>query len=1289
MNKNKKEKDSKKNSDKKKDNQFLNFNKKKGNSKDSVIISEANESDEEKENISGNKKSQSQSISDILSKKNSLKITKIVLDNFKSFEGKHEIGFFLDFSVVLGPNGSGKSNILDAICFALGMKTVSLRTKNLKDLIYKKEFEDDTKRTAYVEVYLIKDGEEIVFKRSISNKGSSDYYFAGKKLTAEEYLDKLEGFNIPSKARYFILVQGAIDTMLSKKNDLTETIEYLSGSYEFKEAYDLLKQEIQGLNNDINKLSSEMHNLKDDRNKVKSQIENEEKYNELVERLNRLLEKYFLYKLGELDIMIKTNEDNLNENEHSLKLIQDEKKEIIDFIKQTEIEIKKYESQLKQEENSDYSISKKKVDELKQKVLEVSEGIKLSENQIFSKISMLNQYKSEKKKKDEKIAILKTQMVSVQKIVDELRRKINFEVPEGKLNMTQITEYREISTKVEKDTFQVNKDIESLQQQMTENISKKALVEKNYSKIESELSSLESDLKSYSSKINKEEDTKKRLESEVVMLKKTISTKDSEKFALDAEFENLEKILQEKLQQLAFYESENQESQKRKKIAELIHKNSMVYGFLYELVTPLQKRLELPVKVSLLKYLGYLVVENEETAKVCSEFLKSKEISADVLVLENIPTREVDESTRLKLGHLGTLVVDLIDCSKKKGLKNAINYILKDLVLCTDKKNIPLLKSLGFTSIISLDGTLYKKGTIIGGVYKSLDQYSFNYKASNIDELEKLRKETEGLIKQLTGVGRKREDYKELNTLKHQAIEKENQLELTIKNIKLYNDSIERIRIQIDLKNQQLKQLEEAVSNTDTVINEFSREMETMNNRIQEVQTAYFRDFMTRHNLKSLRDFEAYSLNQIKKLSEELKLSEEKLVKLNSQIQILEANDELIAKLEVQIAEDKEKRKTLEKEKAERDVELLEANRTFDQISQAKSQQDQKHEGMIQEIKNKQGELERIDKRLRGLLKNKIEFRHNVNEFIEKKIFFIEDTKINLENYLKELTTGSVMSITFNIDLNKFIVANENIGGKNNVVIDYSTVESKVKVTDRTADTIAEKLENVKIKFTTDINEIEKYVKLVSLNESESDILKDKEDELNQKKKNLSLQVQTLINDLEVKKAELEKVHNKRRSKFDSFFKKMSDKLITVYRELTKPQDSSNPGGSAYIYATNEDEPYLGSICYLPTPPGKRVIYDIDQLSGGEKTIAILSLVIALQTICETPFIILDEIDSYLDPEHELILENLFQRHNKLFQIILVTHKSNIFRSAQALIGTYFNKSKFSSIPISVDMTKI
>ena len=50
-----------------------------------------------------------------------LKLHKLILENFKSFQGRNEIGYFQDFSVVLGPNGSGKSNIIDALSFVFGL----------------------------------------------------------------------------------------------------------------------------------------------------------------------------------------------------------------------------------------------------------------------------------------------------------------------------------------------------------------------------------------------------------------------------------------------------------------------------------------------------------------------------------------------------------------------------------------------------------------------------------------------------------------------------------------------------------------------------------------------------------------------------------------------------------------------------------------------------------------------------------------------------------------------------------------------------------------------------------------------------------------------------------------------------------------------------------------------------------------------------------------------------------------------------------------------------------------
>jgi len=55
-------------------------------------------------------------------------ITKMVLENFKSYGGEREVGpFHKRFSSIVGPNGSGKSNVIDAMLFVFGKKAKKLR----------------------------------------------------------------------------------------------------------------------------------------------------------------------------------------------------------------------------------------------------------------------------------------------------------------------------------------------------------------------------------------------------------------------------------------------------------------------------------------------------------------------------------------------------------------------------------------------------------------------------------------------------------------------------------------------------------------------------------------------------------------------------------------------------------------------------------------------------------------------------------------------------------------------------------------------------------------------------------------------------------------------------------------------------------------------------------------------------------------------------------------------------------------------------------------------------------
>ena len=145
------------------------------------------------------------------------KIDRLVIENFKSYRGRQEIGPFKEFTCVIGPNGSGKSNLMDAISFVLGVKTSQLRG-SLRALLYSDTASPNTRerpRRGYVTlVFEAQDGSKSNFSRVIAPSSasaeatySSQYRINERNVTWEAYNKKLESFGILVKARNFLVFQ--------------------------------------------------------------------------------------------------------------------------------------------------------------------------------------------------------------------------------------------------------------------------------------------------------------------------------------------------------------------------------------------------------------------------------------------------------------------------------------------------------------------------------------------------------------------------------------------------------------------------------------------------------------------------------------------------------------------------------------------------------------------------------------------------------------------------------------------------------------------------------------------------------------------------------------------------------------------------------------------------------------------------------------------------------------------------------------------------------------------------
>lgn len=117
---------------------------------------------------------------------------------------------------------------------------------------------------------------------------------------------------------------------------------------------------------------------------------------------------------------------------------------------------------------------------------------------------------------------------------------------------------------------------------------------------------------------------------------------------------------------------------------------------------------------------------------------------------------------------------------------------------------------------------------------------------------------------------------------------------------------------------------------------------------------------------------------------------------------------------------------------------------------------------------------------------------------------------------------------------------------------------------------------------------------------------------------------------------EFNSVKKQRHDLFTRAYTHIADRIDGVYKNLTK-NIAAPMGGVAYLSLDDTDEPYNTGVRYHAMPPMKR-FRDMDQLSGGEKTIAALALLFAIHSYQPAPFFVLDEIDAALYVRVPLLL---------------------------------------------------
>jgi len=155
-------------------------------------------------------------------------IVEIVLDGFKSYATRTVItDFDPQFNAITGLNGSGKSNVLDSICFVLGISNLSqVRASNLNELIYKQGQAGVTKAS----VTLVFDNSnrelsphgydhysKITVTRQVAIGGRNKYLINGQNAQLQRVQNLFHSVGLNVNNPHFLIMQGRITKVLNMK----------------------------------------------------------------------------------------------------------------------------------------------------------------------------------------------------------------------------------------------------------------------------------------------------------------------------------------------------------------------------------------------------------------------------------------------------------------------------------------------------------------------------------------------------------------------------------------------------------------------------------------------------------------------------------------------------------------------------------------------------------------------------------------------------------------------------------------------------------------------------------------------------------------------------------------------------------------------------------------------------------------------------------------------------------------------------------------------------------------
>ncbi|KAL9650452.1 hypothetical protein ABK040_004676 [Willaertia magna] len=1164
-------------------------------------------------------------------------IKEIYIDGFKSYATRTVLnGFDKSFNAITGLNGSGKSNILDAICFVLGISNLSqVRVNNLQELIYKQGQAGVTKASVSVvfdnsdpstSPLGYEDQTTITVQRQIQIGGKNKYMINGRNAQLSRVQNLFHSVQLNVNNPHFLIMQGRITKVLNMKPiEILGMIEEAAGTRMFEmkknsaektiEKKDKKLEEIRQLLSE--EITPKLEKLKKDRSKYIQ-------YNQNLEQIDSLERFCIAY-------------DFFNANKQLEKLESE--------IKQCEENIASLQEQIKESYQKEQSVQKKIEKMKKQRQFEMKDEMKDLEKKVTKLSKDLIQKKSELDHKREEYERERRELTNIENQIKEEESNL-----EEKKNLHQSTKVK--FTELKKKIEEVTQKIDNFKKQR-EAVS--AGIAVNVSDVNGK--TLTEQVMECKQSITNLKSSEKQNELRLTHLTKVLEEKKEQLVVQDKEETNLKKQLEEmekeiktieqSMKELGFNEKENEEIEKQietveseivsktNKIKEMSALLAGVYlaydeekvkgdvkGLLANLFKIKDKKHTCALEVAAGPKLYQVVVDTEITAK---ELIEKGNINRRVTC---VPLNNILYNTRLENKDLVSYIkqnnaspsIELIDYDKQ--VESAMKYCFSTTLVTED---IDTAEKVAFdkqvlSRTVTVKGDLFDpSGTLTGGSRQFDPEQSILTKLSKIRAIEE---ERDALIKKLEILKNKLDKSK-----KEKYLEIKNQLRLKQHSLTLLKKRIEQsghfqVKKQIEKIEKEIKDIQEKKSTS-------VGELQVKEKEVVELETQL-------ELFSKTSDEESVKQQKLELIEKNIEKTNKELKNLKVELKQIDAE-----KIELQVQEIEEEINELKKSYENKKTEIEDnLEKEFKNLEKKIEQMKENYDSENDKFKKVQSEFSKADEELLSLSEEK-EIHSKKAADLSLQVKELE----HLFNNINKSQNKHKSMIDNLLNQHKWIKKEKQLFGKLGTEYDFSTANQNPQQA-------KEKLIQLKSESEQLAKTINKKVMTMyeKAEQEYLDLMKKRGIVENDKKK-----IENVISDLDDKKKEaINKTWKKVNEDFGSIF---STLLPGTTCKLEPPSDAKN-----------------GALDGLEVKVAFNSVWkeSLSELSGGQRSLIALSLILALLRFKPAPMYILDEIDAALDPSHTQNIGRMLKTHFSNSQFIVVSLKEGMFQNANALFKTKF-----------------